>query len=59
LDARRREQHDPAQNRLSAMTREALCILIIEDNPVLRENMAFALESAGHTISQASDGNSG
>lgn len=41
------------------MTSEALRILIIEDNPVLRENMAAAFEADGHVVSLAGDGNSG
>ncbi|MGB0133506.1 response regulator transcription factor [Dokdonella sp.] len=45
--------------RLQAMTSEALRILIIEDNPTLRDNMAALFESSGHVVSQAGDGNSG
>ncbi|MEZ5462531.1 response regulator transcription factor [Dokdonella sp.] len=41
------------------MTREALRILIIEDNPVLRENMAAAFEAEGHVVGLAGDGRSG
>lgn len=41
------------------MTSEALRILIIEDNPVLRDNMAAEFESHGHSVSLAGDGSSG
>jgi DNA-binding response OmpR family regulator len=41
------------------MASETLRILIIEDNPVLRENMASMFESHGHAVVLASDGSSG
>lgn len=41
------------------MASKAIRILIIEDNPVLRDNMAAMFESQGHVTSLASDGRSG
>lgn len=41
------------------MPSEALRVLIIEDNPVLRDNMAAMFESHGHAVSHAGDGRSG
>lgn len=52
-------QNGAIGNRLLAMTSEALRILIIEDNSILRDNMAAVFESHGHTVNLAGDGHSG
>jgi two-component system response regulator FlrC len=52
-------KHSEASNRAAALSNMTAHILVIEDDPIMREVMAEWLEAAGYSITRAEDGSAG